>query len=93
MAAFNEFKRSFGVKFNATHAGPLEWFLGIAVDQAEDKEGNFTTTIHQRKYIRDCLQNFFPNSEAHSFKHVLPASKDKFESLVGASTPEEKEYM
>ena len=30
MAAFNEFKRSFGEKFNATHSGPLEWFLGIA---------------------------------------------------------------
>ena len=93
MAAFSEFKRSFGEKFNATHSGPLEWFLGIAVDQTESKEGDFTTTIHQRKYIRDCLQKFFPNSEAHSFKHVLPAAKDKFDSLVGASTPEEKEYM
>ena len=93
MAAFNEFKRVFSEKFNATHSGQLEWFLGIAVDQTESKEGDFTTTIHQRKYIRDCLQKFFPNSEAHSFKHVLPAAKHKFDSLVGASTPEEKEYM
>ena len=59
---FHKFRQAFlqkyGGRFDGKHLGPLEWFLGVKVDQ----RANGDIHIDQSKYINDLLNKFIPNS-------------------------------
>ena len=54
---FAEFRDTFLGRFDGKHLGPLEWFLGVKVQQ--QASGDFH--LDQSKYIKDLLNKFIPN--------------------------------
>ena len=91
--AFKHFKSSFlrssGGRFDGKHIGPLEWFLGVKVDQRADG----TIRINQSKYINDLLNKFIPNSDAYAHSRDLPYPESSFKSLKEASSDAEIERV
>ena len=75
--------------FNASHLGPLSWFLGMAVDQHKDG----SVTIHQTKYVEKLLDKFVPSHASSSRAHTMPCNPDTFQRLTNSRSPEEREKL
>ena len=52
--------------FDAKHLGPLNWFLGMGVDQSDD----YKITINQKQFIDKLVERFIPANEGSTVKHV-----------------------
>tara|TARA_B110000037_G_C17122776_1_gene506603 strand:- start:2707 stop:5415 length:2709 start_codon:yes stop_codon:yes gene_type:complete len=83
------FLKSGGGTFDGKHLGPLEWFLGIKVQQHEN--GDYS--IDQSKYIKDLLDRFIPNSDAIAYSRRVPYPPTKFKELREATSDEEIEQV
>ena len=83
------FLRSHGGRFDGKHIGPLEWFLGVKVDQRAD--GTFR--LDQSKYINDLLNKFMPNSDAYAHARRVPYPESSFKNLQEASNDAEIERV
>jgi hypothetical protein len=83
------FLKSGGGTFDGKHLGPLEWFLGIKVQQ--HKNGDYS--IDQSKYIKDLLDRFIPNSDAIAYSRRVPYPPTKFKELREATSDEEVEQV
>ena len=83
------FSKQFLKDFRAKHLGPLDWFLGIAIERP--CKGVYE--VHQLKYINDLLAKFVPGHDhLHIFRDV-PISPERFAKLVGAVDDAERERM
>ena len=90
---FHKFRQAFlqkyGGRFDGKHLGPLEWFLGVKVDQ----RANGDIHIDQSKYINDLLNKFIPNSDAVAYGRRIPYPSTKFKELQEASSDAEIERV
>ena len=62
---FESFKKDFMRKFRSKHLGPLEWFLGVAI---EKKANGYH--MHQTKYINDLINRYAPDRKEYAFGRV-----------------------
>ena len=82
---FKWFKNKFLKRFRAKHLGPLEWFLGVAIDQHAD----YSISMHQTKYIENMVQKYIPHHKHNCIERSFPDPK-MFEDLSRASDDEER---
>ena len=82
---FKWFKNKFLKRFRAKHLGPLEWFLGVAIDQHAD----YSISMHQTKYIESMVQKYIPHHKHNCIERSFPDPK-MFEDLSRASDDEER---
>ena len=82
---FEWFKAKFLKRFNAKHLGPLEWFLGVAIEQHAD----YSISMHQTKYIETMVQKYIPHHEKNCIERSFPDPK-MFENLSRASDDDER---
>lgn len=55
---FEHFKSKFLERFRAKHIGPLNWFLGMGIDQGK----NFEVDVSQEAYIDKMAKKFIPGN-------------------------------
>ena len=86
---FEWFKREFTGPngFRASHLGPLSWFLGIAISQADD----FTVKCNQDQYVSKLLEKFLPVLPTSLIKHAMPCNDSTFQRLSTAKNDKERE--
>ena len=73
-------------KFRSKHIGPLEWFLGVAIE----RKGH-GYHMHQTKYINDLLNRFATGHKlTHTYREA-PLSPERFRNLSGPRDDAERE--
>ena len=75
--------------FRSKHVGPLSWFLGVEVDQAND----YSITINQNQYVQKLVERFVPTRESSTIKHSMPCNPLTFQQLSTATTDEQRDKM
>ena len=94
--AFDKFKSDFLSHFNAKHIGPLNWFLGMEINQNE----NYSINLNQTQYIQKMCDKYIPNNnvsrvypDPEVFKSLGKAKDDverarvvhyKYNSVIGS---------
>lgn len=73
--------------FNAKHLGPLNWFLGMGVDQSDD----YKITINQKQFIDKLVERFIPTNEGSTIKHAMPCNPITFQDLSTAQNDAERD--
>ena len=73
----------------AKHIGPLNWYLGLEIDQHDD----YSVTLKQTKYIEKLLTKFTPDHEHNNVKHSYPCNPSTFIRLGTAQSDEERDRM
>jgi len=86
---FMHFRDTFLGHFDGKHIGPLEWFLGVRVQQRAN--GDFL--LDQSKYIKDLLNKFIPNSDTIAFGRKIPYPVSRVKELHEASSDAEIEKV
>ena len=79
---FEEFKSKFLSRFRAKHIGPLQWFLGMEVDQHDD----FSVHVSQKAFIQKVADKFI----AHNVVSRTHPPNDLFNSLDRAASDVER---
>ena len=87
---FESFKKDFMRKFRSKHLGPLEWFLGVAI---EKKANGYH--MHQTKYINDLINRYAPDRKEYAFGRAndVPLSAEKLRHLSGPKDDAERERV
>ena len=60
--------------FNAKHVGPLNWFLGMGIDQAKD----YSVKVDQYQYLEKLVERFIPTNKGSVIKHAMPCNPITF---------------
>ena len=82
---FEWFKSKFLKRFRAKHIGPLEWFLGVAIDQKDD----YSISMHQERYIEAMVQKYIPHHQHNCIERSFPDPK-MFADLTKAQDDKER---
>ena len=84
---FKWFEDKFTTRFRAKHLGPIDWFLGMAVDQHDD----YSIDVCHEQYVEKCGLKFLTKEQlANPIDHVNPKYFDK---LDRADTSFERKQM
>ena len=73
--------------FNAKHVGPLNWFLGMGIDQAKD----YSVKVDQSQYLEKLVERFIPTNKGSVIKHAMPCNPITFSNLSTAATEAERD--